>query len=91
MSDSRLFDLSVLTKKDLDGAGMIVITMPESRDGHTDFHLLRDLVPPGCIVAFVRPGESIAALSEDQMREMGWVRADKAVPNQQNPERKESP
>jgi len=70
-----LLDFSILKKSDLDNAAMIVITVPESHDGHTDLRPLRDLVPTGCLIAFIRPGESIATLSENQMRDMGWVKS----------------
>lgn len=75
VDSTRVLDFSVLTKKDFDNAAMIVVTVPDTHYGYTDLMPLCDLVPRGCLIAFIRPGETIQAISEDQMREMGWVKS----------------
>ena len=81
VASNALFDILITKGEALQTAGMIAITVKPDSGPFYDksaMDALRAVVPNDCLICFLRPGDSIEALPEDEMRKHGWIKSNKA-------------
>lgn len=74
---TALFNLFITLREQMKNAAMIAITVkPDCGPfyGSDEINAIRKVVPNDCLICFLRPEDSIAVMSEERMREFGWVR-----------------
>ena len=82
VASNALFDILITKGEALQTAGMIAITVkPDSGPFYDQSAMdaLRAVVPHDCLICFLRPGDSIEALPEDEMRKHGWIKSNPSV------------
>ena len=72
---TAIHSIQLFTKQQLADAAMIVITTCGGAACEGDYAIaLSKYIHNGCLIAFVRPGESIHMISEKELNQMGWTR-----------------